>query len=290
MITSITISAPAKVNLTLDIKGKRPDGYHELETVMHQINLLDIITIEKQETGIEVVTSSELVIDDETNLAYRAAALILEKYNCQAGVKINIQKNIPVGAGLAGGSTDAAAVLKGIRQLFDLPVDDRTLHEIGLALGSDVPFCLQGGTALATGRGEILSMLPDSLVLTMVIVKPPYQVSTAEVYKAFRLEQVKRFPDTNAFIESWCNYDMIGMCDHMENVLESVTEEQYAEIKTIKNQLVQLGAIKSIMSGSGPSVLAIFDQLAPAARAFEIIKKTCQETYIVSSYLKEGVL
>lgn len=290
MITSITISAPAKVNLTLDIKGKRPDGYHELETVMHQINLLDIITIEKQETGIEVVTSSELVIDDETNLAYRAAALILEKYNCQAGVKINIQKNIPVGAGLAGGSTDAAAVLKGIRQLFDLPVDDRTLHEIGLALGSDVPFCLQGGTALATGRGEVLGMLPDSLVLTMVIVKPPYQVSTAEVYKAFRLEQVKRFPDTNAFIESWCNCDMIGMCDHMENVLESVTEEQYAEIKTIKNQLVQLGAIKSIMSGSGPSVLAIFDQLAPAARAFEIIKKTCQETYIVSSYLKEGVL
>ncbi|MGI5880779.1 MAG: 4-(cytidine 5'-diphospho)-2-C-methyl-D-erythritol kinase [Syntrophomonadaceae bacterium] len=289
MTASLTVPAPAKVNLTLDIKGKRPDGYHELETVMHQINLVDIITIVKQETGIEVVTSSDLVIDDETNLAYRAAALILEKYQPQAGVKLIIQKNIPVGAGLAGGSTDAAAVLKGIRQLFDLPVDERIMHEMALALGSDVPFCLQGGTALATGRGEVLRVLPDSLVLTMVIVKPPYQVSTAEVYKAFRPEQVKRFPDTEAFIESWCNCDMIGICDHMENVLESVTAEQYAEIKAIKNQLDDLGALKTIMSGSGPSVLAIFDQLAPAVRAFEIMKKTCQETYIVSSYLKEGV-
>ncbi|MDD3853581.1 MAG: 4-(cytidine 5'-diphospho)-2-C-methyl-D-erythritol kinase [Syntrophomonadaceae bacterium] len=290
MPDSIIIPAPAKVNLTLDIKGKRPDGYHELETVMHQINLVDIITIEKQEAGIEVVTSSDLVIDDETNLAYRAAALILEKSHCRAGVKIIIQKNIPVGAGLAGGSTDAAAVLKGIRQLFDLRLDDRALHEMGLALGSDVPFCLRGGTALATGRGEVLGRLPDNLHLNMVIVKPPYQVSTAEVYKAFRPEQVKRFPDTDAFIESWYNCDMIGICDYMENVLESVTEEQYAEIKTLKNQLVQLGALKAVMSGSGPSVLAIFDQLDSAVRAFEIMKKTCQETYIVSSYLKEEVL
>lgn len=172
MRRSIIIEAPAKVNLTLDVKGKRSDGYHELETVMHQVNLLDIIKISQAAGGIKIKSNSSQIPTNEENLAYRAAEMILGEYAHKEGVEIYIEKNIPVGAGLAGGSTDAAAVIQGINQLYDLGLEEEELLEMAAAIGSDVAFCLAGGSKLARGRGEILSNLPQRRIPYIILVNP----------------------------------------------------------------------------------------------------------------------
>ncbi|HWP98187.1 MAG TPA: 4-(cytidine 5'-diphospho)-2-C-methyl-D-erythritol kinase [Syntrophomonadaceae bacterium] len=286
MVRSIIIEAPAKVNLTLDVKGKRADGYHELETLMHQINLVDRVYIEEAKSLI-VQSNSTLIPEDEGNLAYRAAWAIMDKYGNQEGVRIFIEKNIPVGAGLAGGSTDAAAVLIGINRLFDLGVNPVDLMNLGAVLGSDVPFCMQGRTAMATGRGEILTPLPAGPSLNMVLVKPAFQLSTAQVYADLNCEQLTRRPDNRAFVQAWLHGDYQGIAVNMINVLESVSVVRHPEIGEIKEGLKKMGALQSIMSGSGPSVIGVFEDGQKAQEAVQKMKERYQEVYLVSSYMGE---
>jgi 4-diphosphocytidyl-2-C-methyl-D-erythritol kinase len=295
---TLVIEAPAKINLFLDVKGKRNDGYHELESIMHQINLVDRINIQVDD-GITVKSSSPDIPDDEDNLAYQAARLILEKYGQGEGAAIFIEKNIPVGAGLAGGSTDAAAVLKGLNILYNYNVAGEELAQLAAQIGSDVPFCLQGhplvsindggssdreqtvlgASCLAKGRGEILSPLPHRIIPYMVLVKPEFQLSTAEVYKNFKLELLKSSPDIQAFIKAWQLYDIGAISKSCENVLETVSCVLKPEIMSIKEELEAMGALKAFMSGSGPAVIGIFESFQAAQRAR---KKRCFHKSFVS--------
>ncbi len=280
----LVIEAPAKINLTLDIKGKRADGYHELETVMHQINLLDRIFLQLGGTGIRLSSNSALIPDDETNLAFKAAQLLYKKFALKEGLQIFIEKNIPVGAGLAGGSTDAAAVLIGMNKLFKLGLAREDLIILAAEIGSDVPFCVLGGTALARGRGELLTSVADGPDLNLVLVKPDFQLATREVFRDFRLDNVQKFPDNPAFLAAWQNYDIINVTQQMNNVLESVSLEQHPEIAVIKQQLCELGALNALMSGSGPSVFALFIESRDAEQAWMTMKGQHKESFLGSSY------
>jgi 4-diphosphocytidyl-2-C-methyl-D-erythritol kinase len=280
----LEMEAPAKVNLTLNILGKRADGYHELETVMQQINLRDRIFLKLGGKGIKVASNSGQIPNNEENLAFRAAELLYKKFSLKEGLEIYIEKNIPVGAGLAGGSTDAAAVILAVNELFGLNLELGELLEIGLSIGSDVPFCLLGGTALARGRGELLTPLPGGPRLEMLLVKPDYQLSTAAVYQGFRMERILDSPDNSAFIRAWLKYDIIGLAAQMKNVLETVSLIMCPDIKYIKNKLDSLGAMKTFMSGSGPSVVGIFASYDEAKQAWKKTKEQYSETYLVSSY------
>ncbi|QGU00545.1 4-diphosphocytidyl-2-C-methyl-D-erythritol kinase [Candidatus Syntrophocurvum alkaliphilum] len=285
-MNSITIEAPAKINLTLDIKGKRDDGYHELETVMHQIDLLDYIKIEKTNENISIQSENTQIPNNEENLAYKAAELFFQKNGIKRkGVNIFIQKNIPVGAGLAGGSTNAAGVLKGLNQLYAVNLDQKSLLKLGEYIGSDVPFCIMGGTALAKGRGEVLTPI-NTQKLTILLVKPKYQLSTAEIYKNFAIDKVEENPNNGAFLEAWNNNDIINITSNIANVLESVSIAKYPEIANIKNKLKNLGALNAIMSGSGPTVFGIFNDRKRALNAHNYFKEQYQEVFLVSSYIK----
>lgn len=278
------IEAPAKINLILDIKGKRPDGYHELETVMHQISLADRIILNPCASGIKLGINSGLVPYNESNLAYRAASVFFQKNGFKGGIEIFIEKNIPVGAGLAGGSTDAAAVLLGINEIYEYNLSEELLLEMAAELGSDVPFCVLGSSALARGRGEILTPLPSAVFLEIVLVKPDFQLSTAEVYSKFELAKVEQFPDTRAFLAAWGRGDVEDIAVNMVNVLESVSIRIHPEIAVIKERLKELGALNAVMSGSGPSVFGIFKERKGAAQAAETLRKWYSEVYLVSSY------
>ncbi|MEN6349090.1 MAG: 4-(cytidine 5'-diphospho)-2-C-methyl-D-erythritol kinase [Syntrophomonas sp.] len=291
MGSRIEIEAPAKVNLTLDVKGKRADGYHELETVMHQIDLVDRISIgvtDDAGTRIKLTSNSGDIPGDESNLAWRAAQIFLDRNHLRAGVEIFIEKNIPVGAGLAGGSTDAAAVIQGLNALLGCRFEKKALLEMAAFIGSDVPFCLLGGTAVARGRGEILEPLYMKGPLFMVLVKPDFGISTAEVYQGLDLNNVAEWPDTTAFLKAWEKYDIINLSKNLANVLESVSISKHPEIKTIKEMLINEGAINALMSGSGPSVFGIFETVERAQNAAEIMKNNYREVFLVSSYERRG--
>jgi 4-diphosphocytidyl-2-C-methyl-D-erythritol kinase len=303
MMQTLTIEAPAKINLTLDVKGKRSDGYHELETIMHQVNLFDRITLEPRSSGIEIASNSNGVPLGPDNLAYKAAQIILQEYQPGAGIKIFIEKNIPVGAGLAGGSTDAAAVLAGINHLYNYPFSRPQLLKMAAAIGSDVAFCLagqyfqdssgvlvsRGVTAIARGRGELLESLPMRFIPYILIVKPDFELSTSQVYSELDLTTVEQFPDTRSFLQEWNKGDIINISVYMANVLESVSIQKKPEIGIIKSRLIGMGALSALMSGSGPSVFAIFPDNETAFRACQAFKKDYQEVYLLSSY-KRGDL
>ncbi len=278
------VEAPAKINLTLHIAGKRADGYHELETVMHQISLKDRIRLRISDNGLQISSNNPELPNNEENLAYRAAELLLRNSGLSAGLDIFIEKNIPVGAGLAGGSTDAAAVLTGLNDLLDLRVPREKLMEWGALLGSDVPFCMQGGTAIARGRGEILTSLPEGPLLHLLLVKPDFQLSTAQVYRNFKPEQVKNFPDTPAFVDAWQAHDPEKISGQLINELESVSIPLHPEIDDIKQRICRLGALNALMSGSGPTVFGIFASRGEAAHAWTEMKQKYQDAFVVSSY------
>lgn len=283
----INIEAPAKINLTLRVVSKRSDGFHALETVMQQVDLCDQISITVAAAGLEVRSNNNDVPVDGANLAYRAARLFCEKMGLQKGLRIAIDKKIPIGAGLGGGSTDAAAVLLGLNDMMDGRMDLDTLLELGLHVGSDVPFCILGGTALAQGRGEILDPLPPGPHLELVLVKPPLQLSTAEVYAALRLDQLNEQPDIRVFLEAWNRCDIIGLVPHMKNDLETASIDMCPEVARIKGRLGSLGALHTLMSGSGPSVIGVFEDHQAAMDAWRSIKDEYQESFQVSPYTKK---
>lgn len=275
----ITKHAKAKINLTLDILGKRDDGYHEVEMVMQSIDLADIVTLEDAEDIIVETDLAELA-DDRTNLAYRAAELLRDTYGEGRGAHIRIEKKIPLAAGLAGGSSDAAAVLLGLNELWGLGRTMDELTALGARLGSDVPFCMIGGTMLATGRGEILTKAPSLGVYPLVLVKPPLGVSTAAAYGGYRADNVDVHPTADRMTEAIASGDIQRVYDAMGNVLETVTIPLRPEIAEVKRALIEAGADKAMMSGSGPTVFA-FAKTAEDAEKIADIMRSQYSTYTI---------
>lgn len=269
---TVTIKAPAKVNLTLDVTGKRPNGYHDLKMIMQTISVFDEIKLSlTEEEKIDLHMNKELPdkIPAEKNLVYKAAALMKEKFDIKGGFDIELQKNIPAAAGLAGGSSDCAATLIAINEVCELGLTTQELCDIGVKLGADVPFCIRKGTMLSEGIGEILTPLTPFKDVWVVLVKPDISVSTAYVYTHLDLPNLKYHPDTEKAIECIGNGDISGLSNVLSNVLETVTVPEYPVLTEIKEFLVQNGAAGSLMSGSGPTVFGIFKNKEDARRAYD---------------------
>ncbi|WP_046173302.1 4-(cytidine 5'-diphospho)-2-C-methyl-D-erythritol kinase [Domibacillus indicus] len=277
----LMIKAPAKINLTLDVLHKRPDGYHEVEMIMTTVDLADRLELESlNKNEIRIISHNRFVPDDSRNLAYQAARLLKERYGIKKGVSIQIDKVIPVAAGLAGGSSDAAAALKGLNQLWNLGLSLDELAEIGAEIGSDVSFCVYGGTALATGRGEKIEHLPAPPNCWVVLAKPTIGVSTGEVYKSLKLDRMKH-PNTKAMIEAIKENDYDKMCRNMGNVLESVTLQAHPEVALIKEQMKRFGADAVLMSGSGPTVFGLIRHDSRMHRVYNCLRGFCDQVYAV---------
>lgn len=275
------IKAYAKINISLDIVGKREsDGYHLLKMIMQNIDLYDEISIEKQKRDITISCNKSYVPTDSRNLAYKAASLFKETYNIEDGVHIDIVKNIPVSAGLAGGSTDAAAVLKLMNKIFKVNASNEEMMELGLKLGADIPYCINGGTALCEGIGEKITALPPFKNKILVLVKPSFGVSTKEVYKAFNLDRVRVHPKTENLIKAMEQDDLYYVANNMKNLLENVTLRKHNILIKIKEEMNRYGAVGSMMSGSGPSVFAFFDDMLKAQRCYEKMKENNREVFL----------
>lgn len=274
------IKAPAKINLTLDVLYKRPDNYHEIEMIMTTVDLADRIGLQGTAKGIHIQSADRFVPNDSRNLAYQAAQLIKDTFNIKTGVIISLDKQIPVAAGLAGGSSDAAATLKGLNQLWQLNLSLDELAELGAKIGSDVSFCVYGGTALATGRGEVIEELPAPPHCWVILAKPSLGVSTADVYGAFDPDKAKH-PDTQAMIAALREGDYEAMCTNLGNALESVTMNLHPEVGQIKEQMIKFGADAVLMSGSGPTVFGLVNQEARIPRIYNGLRGFCSEVYAV---------
>lgn len=278
---TITVSARAKINLTLDVLGKRPDGYHEVAMIMQTLALADLVHL-READSILLETNDLRLPADESNLAYRAAALLRRECGIDRGVHIRLEKRIPMAAGLAGGSSDAAAVLKGLTQLWKLSLTADDLSRLGATLGSDVPFCLFGGTALATGRGEVITQLRDLPSRPVVLAKLPVDVATASVYKGYRPEAVAVHPDTQSVLLAISQANWHTIEHSLVNVLESVTVKQYPQIAEIKTLMLNAGATNSLMSGSGPTVFCLAEDDTAARQIAQRLTQECTAEVIVT--------
>ncbi len=275
------VKAPAKINLTLDVLSKRPDGYHEVEMIMTTVDLADRIGLEPRSDGlIRIISADRYVPDDHRNLAYQAAKLLRDTYGIKEGVTIILEKKIPVAAGLAGGSSDAAATLKGLNYLWDLKLTADQLAEHGAKIGSDVSFCVYGGTALATGRGELIQELPAPPNCWIILAKPSIGVSTADVYGGLKINEVVH-PNTKDMIRAIHEKNYELMCEAMGNALESVTLKLHPEVSMIKEQMMKFGADAVLMSGSGPTVFGIVQHESRVNRIYNGLRGFCDEVYAV---------
>lgn len=272
---SIQLKAMGKINLGLDVVRRRPDGYHEVRMVMQMVNFYDRITITKLDhPGIEVTTNLSFLPTNEHNIVYKAAALLTQQYHLERGVVIDLQKHIPVSAGMAGGSTDAATVLFGMNRLFKLSLSQAKLMELGVHLGADVPYCLLRKTALAEGIGEKLTTLPPMPECWILIARPGVGVSTRMVYETLDLSQVGEHPDIDGIIADIRGGDLYGMAEKLSNVLETVTIPRHPIIEVIKDHMKQHGAVNALMSGSGPTVFGIFDSENTIRQAYSELKES----------------
>jgi len=277
----ITEKAPAKINLALDVLYKRDDGYHEVEMVMTTIDLADRIDLTLlHHDEVIIASQAQSIPNDHRNLAYQAAMLLKRRYRIQAGVKIEIDKKIPVSAGLAGGSTDAAATLRGLNRLWDLQISNDQLLELAAEIGSDVPFCINGGTALATGRGEKIQPLPALPNCWVILAKPQIGVSTAEIYGGLDLANAQR-PNIKAMVQAIEAKDFRLICAQMGNVLESVTLKKYPETARIKEHMQQFGADAVLMSGSGPTVFGLVEHGSRMRRVYNGLMGFCDQIFAV---------
>lgn len=286
---TFSTKAYAKVNLALDVLRRREDGYHDVRMIMQNLDIYDELelTVEEgwtrlddsmlseSEKSYEIVltTNREDIPTDNRNLVYKAIEMMFDRFGISASIKVNLIKNIPVEAGMAGGSTDCAAALRAVNELFDLRLSLQELMDIGVKLGADVPYCVMAKTALSEGIGEVLTpidTLDDCIVL---VVKPPVNVSTKMVYTNLKANELEHHPDIDGMITALKNSDLLGVADRMENVLETVTTKLYPEIEVIKSAMRDNGALNSIMSGSGPTVFGLFDSIKLANKAAEYILK-----------------
>ena len=281
----VTVEANAKINLTLDILGKRPDGFHEVAMVMQTIGLHDTLVMEKTERDIELSINVPWLKADEKNLAWRAAELIRQEYGLEGGVRIELTKRIPVAAGLAGGSADAAAVLKGMNDLYGLQLDEEKLCELGARLGSDIPFCIMGGTMLATGRGEVLTRLSDMPETWVVLAKPRISVSTAWAYQNYDEQGAERHPDNEAIKQAIDRGNRKAVAGLLCNVLESVTIKKYDVIAEYKQMMLDKGAMASMMSGSGPTVFGLAKSREQAESIADVLRqKTNADVFVTRTF------
>lgn len=275
------VKAPAKINLTLDVLSKRPDGYHEVEMIMTTVDLADRVGLEpRTDQEIIIHSTSNFVPDDQRNLAYQAAKLMKDTYGIEEGVSITIDKQIPIAAGLAGGSSDAAATLKGLNELWKLHLSLDQIAELGAQIGSDVPYCVYGGTAIARGRGEKIDHIGAPPNCWVVLAKPTIGVSTAAVYGGLNIDQIKH-PNTQAMMDAISTGDYAAMCSNLGNVLEAVTMELHPEVASIKEQMKRFGADAVLMSGSGPTVFGLVSNEVRTTRIVNGLRGFCDEVYAV---------
>lgn len=285
-----TAYAYAKINLSLDILGTRPDGYHLVRMLMQSLSLRDVLTLTVADTPRLTMTCSDPSLPtDEHNLAYRAASLFCDTYHIPYGIHLHLEKHIPVAAGLAGGSSDAAAVLRGLNEMFGRPASKEELAALGLKLGADVPYCLLLGTALSEGIGEILTPLPAAPQCYCLLVKPEAGASTKQIYTDYDLLAAREpivHPDTDGLLTALSSGDYPGITSRLCNVLEPVTVKHVPEISVIKETLKELGADGVLMSGSGPTVFALFSSEEKARHAEAHFKQTsyAPRTYFTSFY------
>ncbi len=269
----IGLKAYGKINLALDVVRKREDGYHEVRMIMQTVKMYDYIQIKKtKEKGIKIVTNLSFLPTNENNLVYKAAKLLMDEFGIDTGIEIKLDKFIPVAAGMAGGSSDAATVLVGINKMFSLGLKKHELMERGVKIGADVPYCVLRGTCLAEGIGEKLTTLKSVPNCYVVIIKPGVNVSTKFVYENLHANELEYHPDIDGMIRDISNQDLKGVAAKLSNVLETVTEEAYPEIKEIKESLIEDGAMNALMSGSGPTVFGLFEDRDVAEKALRNIK------------------
>ncbi len=274
----IRVRAHGKINLALDVLGRRDNGYHDVRMIMQSVGLYDnveIVNIGPSASGkpeIDIETNLRYLPNNENNLAHKAAYLLMDEFYIARHIAIRIKKMIPVAAGMAGGSADAAAVLKGVNRLFDLGLSNEELKKRGVTLGADIPYCIDGGTALSEGIGEILTPLPPMPQCIILLVKPPINVSTKLVYEKLDSKEIEYHPDIDGMIDAIKAGDLYGMASKLGNVLQTVTETEYPIITEIKEKMLEMGALNSMMSGSGPTVFGIFDDRAKAKEAYGFFK------------------
>ena len=267
--------AMAKINLALDVLGKRPDGYHDVRMIMQTIAMYDTLTIEKmQEPGIALSVNLPYVPTDERNLVYRAARLLMEEFHVEEGVRMNLTKFIPVAAGMAGGSSDAASALVGVNRIFGLGLSTRELMDRALQIGADVPYCVMRGTALAEGIGEKLTPLADAPDCFVLIGKPGISVSTRQAYESLDLSALGERPDIDGMIRAIEAGDLYGMTERICNVFEPGISGRFPVIRRIRDLMEENGALKAAMSGSGPTVFGIFDDRDKMKKAAGVLKQS----------------
>lgn len=286
-MAELNLKALAKINLGLDVLRKREDGYHEVRMVMQTVHLYDRIQIRRtKKTGIEVSTNLYYLPSNENNLVYKAAKLLMDEFSIQGGMYIGLKKYIPVAAGMAGGSSDAAAVLFGLNRMLHLGLSLQELMERGVKIGADVPYCLMRGTALAEGIGERLTALPSAPRCLVLIAKPPINVSTRFVYEHLTLNEHTSHPDIDAILAAIEAGDLKDMAANMGNVLESVTCTHYPVIGQIKELMMEYGALNAMMSGSGPTVFGLFENKSRAKEAMSALKKNnlARQVYLTNMY------
>lgn len=282
--------APAKINLSLDVLRKRDDGFHEVKMIMTTIDLADrveLVGITPNE--IRIVSHNRFVPDDQRNLAYQAAKLLKDRFQIDKGVSISITKTIPVAAGLAGGSSDAAATLRGLNRLWKLGLTLDELAELGAEIGSDVSFCVYGGTALATGRGEIIQHIDPPPHCWVVLAKPTIGVSTADVYRNLNLQMIKH-PDVEGMVNALHTSNYEKICSLMGNVLEDVTLQMHPEVANIKDQMKRFGADAVLMSGSGPTVFGLVQYESRLPRVYNGLRGFCDQVFAVRMLGERNIL
>lgn len=285
----ILIEAMAKVNLGLDVLRRREDGYHEVRMIMQTVDLCDDLLFERtKQQGIVIETSQDGVPTDERNLVYKAADLLMNKYGVTGGLRVKLKKRIPMAAGMAGGSTDAAAAFVAVNELFELGLDRQELMELAVKVGADVPYCIMGGTALAEGIGEKLKALPDAPECTLLIAKPDIDVSTKFVYENLHADTLKEHPDIDGMLNAIYEQNLEGVAERLGNVLESVTVLEYPVIQELKDWMRAHGAENALMSGSGPTVFGIYREKSEALIACEALRKTGLAKQVETAELVEG--
>lgn len=286
------LHANAKINLALDVLGRRPNGYHDVRMIMQSVDLYDEIEIvPNDEKRIIIKCDNNDLECDESNLIYRSAKAIMEKVGATEGFSIRLSKNIPIAAGMAGGSTDAAATLVGINRLFGYGLSKEELKEIGVKLGADIPFCIEGGTCLSEGIGEILTTITPAPDCYLVIAKPDISVSTKFVYENLKLNEDTVHPDVDGMLEGIKAGSLSDVSDRLANLLETVTVDAYPVIKELKQIMLDEGALNSLMSGSGPTVFGIFDDEAKANKALSVChEKVSFKQGFVTVMARQGIV
>lgn len=279
----IKLKANAKINISLDVMAKREDGYHDVCMIMQEVGIYDELDINVINRDIKIELDNNSIPTDDRNTAYKAAKLIIDKFNIQKGISIKINKKIPSEAGLAGGSSDAAAVIKGMNELFSLGMSLDDMMDIGKDIGADVPFCILGGTALAEGIGEKLKRLTSFKNVNLVIAKPEFGVSTPYIYKKFDNHKLNNRPDTKSLIDFIDNGDINKIAKNMYNVLEEVTADEHEEIVDLEKMMLENGALGAMMSGSGPTVFGIFENTQKAEACYKTMEGKVKYLFVTKT-------